>query len=85
MWLLESLALILTINAILYFAFKKYFGFVRTYLYWLIVAMGVFVGYMLDMQAFGERDYGTYITVGVVFALLGATCLYDRLFDKEPK
>ena len=83
MWLAESLAQILVMNIILYFCLKKYFGFVRTWLYVLLIAMGIFVGYTLDMLAFTEGAYSTYITVGVVFALLVAACMYGWLFERS--
>lgn len=83
MWLAESLAQILFINIILYFCLKKYFGFVRTWLYILLVAMGIFVGYVLDMLAFTGNDYSTYMALGTVFALLVAACMYGWLFERE--
>lgn len=82
MWLVENLAKILIINLILYFCLKKYFGFVRTWLYCLIVAAGIFVGYFLDMLAFAERDYQLYIAMGIAFAFLVAACVYGWLFEK---
>lgn len=81
MWLLNSLLPILAMNVVLYFILKKYFGFVRTWLYVLLVGTSIFVGYVLDMQAFDSRGYMVPVAMGICFALLVAICIYDKLFD----
>lgn len=85
MWLTKSLVPIIAINIVVYLLLKKYFGYVRSSLYWLIVVVSIIMGYIVDMLGMSAGSYAVPITVGVFFALFVAMCVYEYLFTKQGK